>query len=415
MKKKILSVILCVVMLAATLAVTVGAYTPIASLDSVSDKTCAKIITATAKTASTFIRVSGSNITSDTTMTLYFKLDESTKDIQNGFPITLVNSYVHNQEVSATQIFASIACDVGTKYSSCGSGYFMIDGTTHVYNTKDTFDAEKAPSVYMNVGEWNRVDMVIDFTMENDVTTAKVTGYINYKLVGEVNATNAESGYSMLCFPFIRNANKNAYLDNIVVRSGLNAPAKGDIASNMNLTALKADASVIHFNSFDTAAASFAAGIEGNFWNGASLMSIYNEDGIGLQNGAMNRGYQQSVAVADTQDANKKIYNTRFVATLDDYTQYDEIGFKLTVNGKETYVPCNKVYDSVTGGFSITETYSALGTYGAGYIYCLTVTGMEEGTSYAIEVAPYTVAKGETQKTVAASYTVTLTAGATAQ
>ena len=41
-------------------------------------------------------------------------------------------------------------------------------------------------------------------------------------------------------------------------------------------------------------------------------------------------------------------------------------------------------------------------------------TGMEEGTSYAIEVAPYTVAKGETQKTVAASYTVTLTAGAPA-
>ena len=91
MKKKILSVILCVVMLASTLAVTVGAYTPLASLGSVSDKSCVKLTTGTAANHSTTIHF-GSTITQDSTVTFYFKPEASTWSAQNGFPIILINA-----------------------------------------------------------------------------------------------------------------------------------------------------------------------------------------------------------------------------------------------------------------------------------------------------------------------------------
>lgn len=410
MKKKILSVILCVVMLASTLAVTVGAYTPIASLGSVSDKSCVKLTTGTAANHSTTIHF-GSTITQDSTVTFYFKPEASTWSAQNGFPIILINAdWAHTlaADALAAAKLATISCDIGPYYvddvtgkASCGQGLFVKDNSGYAYNVASAYDEIKKPVKYMNYGEWNRIDMVVDFT------NSTMTGYLNYESIGSMSLENAASGYKGIYIPYIKTATKTAYMDNLMVRSGCAVPSRGDVASNISLDTIKLATNIIHFNSFEDVPVSNHG--EGGFWNNnTACYGLYTEDGIALQNGAVNRGYQQSIA-----DGGK--YNTRFVATLDDYTKYDEIGFKLTVNGKESYVPCGAVYDSVTGGFSITETYSALGSFGAGYIYCLTVTGMEEGTSYAVEVAPYTVAKGATKKTVGDSYTVTLTAGAAAQ
>ena len=396
MKKKILSVVLCVVMLASTLAVTVGAT-------AVND--------AAAVWNTKWAALFNINVSND--RPVMFTLATDAKPIDENSTVTFwikPNNWSAKQGGTAFHLISgsNFTQSAGSNTGSFGTANVLATLNTNIYGGLGLWLGFGGPGAPQNTyslkdNEWNRVDMAVDFE------TKQLTAYVNYTLIGSTAFIGDFDNFTGLYMPNMNKQFKSAYMDNLMVRSGCNVPAKGDIASNpTNVTV--GQNNVIMYQGFDSSTWSYDGSVAGGVCcNNAGDMLLKNTDGIVSQaQGAVNRGYQQSIA-----DGGK--YNTRFVATLDDYTKYDEIGFKLTVNDKETYVPCNKVYDSVTGGFSITETYSALGTYGAGYIYCLTVTGMEEGTSYAIEVAPYTVAKGETQKTVAASYTVTLTAGATAQ
>ena len=396
MKKKILSVILCVVMLASTLAVTVGA----ATIDE------ATAVWNTKSSALFNINVSSSR-------PVMFTVATDSKPINENSTLTFwikPNNWSAGQGGTAFHLISgsNFTQSAGSNKGTFGTPNVLATLNTNIYGGLGLWLGFGGPGAPQNTyslkdNEWNRVDMAVDFE------TKQLTAYVNYRLIGSTAFAGDFDSFTGLYMPNMNSKPKSAYMDNLMVRSGCNVPSKNDVAANPAAVAVGQN-DVIMYQSFDASTWSYDGSVVGGVCcNETGDMLLKNTDGIVSQaQGAVNRGYQQSIA-----DGGK--YNTRFVATLDDYTKYDEIGFKLTVNGKETYVPCNKVYDSVTGGFSITETYSALGTYGAGYIYCLTVKDMVEGTSYAIEVAPYTVAKGETQKTVGASYTVTLTAGATAQ
>lgn len=403
MKKKILSVILCVVMLASTLAMTVGAT-------AVNDTTA---VWNTKWSALFNINVSGSR-------PVMFTLATDAEPIDENSTVTFwikPNGWSAKQGGTAFQLISgsNFTQSAGSNTGSFGTANVLATLNTNIYGGLGLwlgFGGPGAPTnkYSLSDNEWNRVDMTVDFE------TKQLTAYVNYTLIGSTAFSGEFDNFTGLYMPNMNSQFKSAYMDNLMVRSGCNVPVKGDVASNPT-NVVAGQNNVIMYQGFESATWTYDGSVVGGVCcNNTGDMLLKNTDGIVSQaQGAVNRGYQQSVAVADATDSNKMKYNTRFVATLDDYTKYDEIGFKLTVNGKESYVPCGAVYDSVTGGFAITETYSALGSFGAGYIYCLTVTGMEEGTSYAVEVAPYTVAKGQTDKVVGASYTVTLTAGASAQ
>ena len=87
-------------------------------------------------------------------------------------------------------------------------------------------------------------------------------------------------------------------------------------------------------------------------------------------------------------------YNVRFVASLGnqfEYTDYENVGLKITCGNKTWDTPCRYVYDSVTGGENVgnLETYSA-STYGAKYLMAYTIKGIPaDAGELTFTVTPY--------------------------
>ena len=118
--------------------------------------------------------------------------------------------------------------------------------------------------------------------------------------------------------------------------------------------------------------------------------------------------YQSSAPVYvgyQATENNNGEYKTRFIAVVDDYNLYDEIGFDITIGDKTVTFNCWNVYDSITADYGL-KNYSA-SELGGKHIVALVLTGMSENVD--VTVTPWvkyknadTVAKGES-----ASFTVT--------
>lgn len=393
--KKLLCAILCLTMLLSVFLVPVGAANVDVNSDSVAwNDTCLKIHTDAYTQGHVRTVFNTGVITEDSTVSFYFKWDKETAAVQRSFSFCLVNTIAGANDQTAyagegnTKIVAQIASGAYT-----GSN---IDGATY-YGTNlkvgDSGYAHVAPDV------WHRIDMVVDFT------NGTMTGYIDYNKIGSVALANADNGYTGLLIPNNGSSkpNKIGYIDNLMISKGTAAPVRGDLASNSSVTALKASANnILYFDNFDTKTAAAALGV-GYYWNpiGVDIVS----GGIIPQNGgAQFRGVHQS-AVDGT-------YNIRFLGTIDSLN-YETVGFKIALDGGKTKTDCAEyVYDSVIGanGVEETVTYSALGTYGAGYIYASTITGLSATGTYTFTVTPFTV-DAEGTPTEYASYTVSCVNG----
>lgn len=413
MKKKLLCALLCLVMVAAALAVPANAT----KAEVWSNKGCLELRASgayynTSHSTATYFTSEATPITTNSTVTLYMKLDSGamgTHANQNGFPIVLINNYMANNEKPEqsgnTHGLAAIAVDRGTAYQSFGNGLFVAPNiaTTQIcINSKPADESTYQVKGFMNAGQWNRIDMLIDF--ENGTMTA----YLNYTInLGTATLENADKGYIGLYFPFITNTARYGYVDNVMVRNGLNMPQIGDVASNLDQATVTATEGIIYHDTFDTITASLAP--NGVYNPDAARWAHNTNDGVAPQNKAgMFRGTQYSAV-----DGNA--YNVRFVGTLDSLN-YDSAGFDITIGDKTVEYKVKNVYDSVTGGNGIAETYSALGTYGAGYIYAVTVTGLSTAETYTFTVKPFTYVEGvktETGESFTMTYSYDATNGVT--
>lgn len=104
-------------------------------------------------------------------------------------------------------------------------------------------------------------------------------------------------------------------------------------------------------------------------------------------------------------------YSVRFVGTISDYTQFTNIGFRITASNGKTYTKdCSKVYESIDDGDSTPSTKDDLG----GYIFAMAITDIpttveNEELSVTFKVQPYVVKDSVTYYGTA--YTVTYNAG----
>lgn len=128
------------------------------------------------------------------------------------------------------------------------------------------------------------------------------------------------------------------------------------------------------------------------------ILPSSNVEVIGTQNG-----------VKDNKGA------VRFVSALYqnvDYTEYDTVGFDVTLNGKIVSQACNMVYDSISANYGATEVTAT--SQGAKYLFALTVTDLALDTDYTFTVQPWAKTEGgETVKGVA--YTITVRVAAPSQ
>ena len=119
------------------------------------------------------------------------------------------------------------------------------------------------------------------------------------------------------------------------------------------------------------------------------------------------------VRVIGAQDKNDgEKYNTRFIATVDDYTQYEELGFKIVADYGNNNVRiydrhCTEVFDSLLAledGASVTKT--ALDFNGK-YLFALTVNNipMDVSGDATFSVQAYYIKDGQTVYTDAVTFT----------
>lgn len=396
--KKILCAVLCMAMLLSVAILPVGAVDLSADTFSYADNTSLKMEAPLHANHPVYLPF-GQQISENSTVTVYMMLDSSTVSAQNSFPLYLVSQY-YSAETTAT----------ATKDNSLltGIGWEMWGTTGRTINT--SLDAsDKSSGKKLVDGQFNRIDMAIDF--ENK----QMTAYLNYELVGTVDFVNSElTYYSGLYIPYIRTLVKYAYFDNLMVTKGCNVPEKGDVASNLSpADVAEQKASIIYFDTFDDASKITSA--VGNTAHSIvckrqNFQGYLNEISatVGLQaqeGGAQFRGVQKS-------EATDGKYNIRLVGTTDSLN-YKKVGFRIALEGGKTKDDwAEYVYDAIIGsnGIDETVTYSALGTYGAGYIYASIINGLSATESYTFTVTPLTV-DGEGNLTEHAPYTVSCVNG----
>lgn len=377
--KKILCAMLCMAMLLSVLVLPAGAVDLGAETVTYADGTSLKMENPLHANHPVYLPF-GQTISENSTVTLYMMLDSDTASVQNGFPLELVSQYYSNETTATATEDNSLLTGVGWEIWST---------TGKTINT--SFDvSDKSSGKKLIDGQFNRIDMAVDFEK------GQMTAYLNYELVGTADFVNsALTGYSGILIPCLRNLAKYAYFDNLMVTKGCNVPAKGDVASNLSpADVIKSKASVIYFDTFDNASMITSAVVNTahsivckrqNFQG--YLNEISTTVGLTAQKGGAEfRGAQKSNVVDNK-------YNVRFVGTVDSLN-YKKIGFRIALDGGKTHEDWSAyVYDSIIGanGIDETVTYSASGTYGAGYIYASTLNGLSANETYTFTVTPLTV------------------------
>ena len=99
-------------------------------------------------------------------------------------------------------------------------------------------------------------------------------------------------------------------------------------------------------------------------------------------------------------------YDARFIAIVDDYTKYDEIGFDIAIDGQTVSFNCWCVYNSILGG-DYDDPYTAE-ELGGRYIVAVVLEGMSGEKD--VTVTPWVKYKGETEKTMGTTKTATVKA-----
>ena len=272
-------------------------------------------------------------------------------------------------------------------FNGIGGQFLEANKSYYEYET-DVTQADAS----MIAEQWNRIDLAVD------MTNRKTEVYLNYRKIGYGNFfSETLTGFSAIYVPYVASGNYHCDIDNLLIRKGCQAPQKGDIGSNLNEEVLISEKNqILYFDAFDLGDRTIGASVA-VLTAGAVICKrqgydgyaneIITTDGIAKQNGAMFRGVQVS-------NDPGTVFNARFVATLDSL-DYESAGFDISVDGKTaTEVFCHTVYDSILGSDTtgITLTYSALGSFGANYIYCLTVKDIAAGQSFV--VTPFTYRDG---------------------
>lgn len=410
MKKKTLSVVLSFVLLFSCALLPVSA-TAFVDLDDPevtwSDSSCLRLM-APVHANNPINLPLGTTISENCTVTWYLKPDVS--DVLQTFNFYLSSTYLDgniNDTDAANSWLTGISFGRETgglkAIPYCNKFFFNLQGLGGPYcgygNTLDEPNLYWYESgvthadVSMTAGEWNRIDLSVD--MENRVTDV----YLNYKKIGSgkfFSGELAEFNALYIPYPSIGNV-RYCNMDNLLIRKGCHAPAKGDLGSNLGAQSVQAEKDqILYFDAFDLNNRTIGKDVNVSD-AGAVICSrqgedgyaneIITTDGIAKQNGVMFRGVQVS-------NDPGTVFNARFVATLDSL-DYESAGFDISVDGKTaTEVFCHTVYDSILGSDTtgITLTYSALGSFGANYIYCLTVKDIAAGQSFV--VTPFTYRDG---------------------
>lgn len=405
--KKIISAFLCVLMLVSVVILPISAFVNLDDENVTwSDRSALKV--ETPLHGNHPINISfGKNITENSTVTLYVKPDRETVSERNSFPLYLVANYYDASTSENTTYSNSVLTGISFEhYHSYGMAVDLNLG-------QPSFSADAKALV---PDQWNRIDMLVD----NE--SNKMTAYLNYEKIGTADFANDLSGYKALYIPYLTSTVKYCYVDDLMVRSGCVAPAKGDIACSpdeQTLLANKAD--VLYFDSFDASASRLITNDVKNiskegavtckrqgYEQGGHTYSneIVTTEGLVSQSNAEYRGVQLSEGEQGT-------YNARFVGTVDSL-EHDTLGFEFSVNGgtkKQKY--CEYVYDAILATRGATVTYEALGEFGASYVYCLTVTGMKLDVEYDFTVSAFVYDDG--QKKTSAEYELTVVNGSVKQ
>ena len=100
------------------------------------------------------------------------------------------------------------------------------------------------------------------------------------------------------------------------------------------------------------------------------------------------------------------VYSARFIAVIDDYTKYDEIGFDITIDGQKVPFNCWCVYNSILGG-DYDDPYTAE-ELGGRYVVALRLTGFTEAKQ--VTVTPWVIYEGEEQPTYGTTKVVNVAA-----
>lgn len=116
----------------------------------------------------------------------------------------------------------------------------------------------------------------------------------------------------------------------------------------------------------------------------------------------------KAVVGAQSRSNGDDTYSVRFLATIDDYTAYDEIGFEIVADyeagayaetGKTYDVKCYEVFDSVLSLEDKTTVTNKAGDFHGNYLMALTIDGIPTNTGAAgFTVRAYYVAKGTTER-----------------
>ena len=378
--KKLLCAILCLTMLLSVFLIPAGALTDLnAETVTLADKASLKVPCGQSGSVwNSYINVADTNnpISGQSTVTIWMRPQDGWEQYYNSLSFVLADgNFSGKGETTAGSRVA------GLQNKTQGNG--------RTFNVLNGDGTSGSTSLNLVLGAWNRLDMVVDFDK------GELTGYLNYQSLGTATIAEGRTSYRTIIMPIASGTNnqKYAYLDNLMVRTGCHAPVKGDVASNVSVETLVANkTNILYFDSFDNSEIIAVGSLayqqaKGKIASGYQSY-ITKDETIGLSAqdaGAQFRGVQHS-AVDGT-------YNIRLLGTIDSLN-YKKVGFKIAVKGYEAVNDyAVNVYDSVIGanGIAETETYSALGTYGAGYIYASTINGLSATGTYEITVTPITV------------------------
>lgn len=401
MKRKLFCVLLSFALLISALIVPTGAVIDLESESvSWSDSSCLKLRAPGYKDHPIYMSF-GKEISTNSTVTFYYMPDSANAGVANYFNFSLVKGYYDvTNGGQSDNLLTGIGWDI---YSG---------GTAMNVNQYDNGSSDWQNSKYRALTDtWSRIDMLVDF--DNKTMTA----YLNYEIVGTAAFKNDLDCYSAILLPFRLNTAFYCRIDNLMITDGCNVPARGDIASNLSAEALKSNrTSVLYFDTFDDASVisnnKSVIGTAGTVYCARQgyqgyLLEIDTDNGMAMQrSGSMFRGCQESAAVDGK-------FNVRLVSTIDSL-DYAKVGYRISVNGKAAVdIDCKCVYNKLLGSDDngIAIEYTALGSFGANYIYALTVKGISETGTISLGVVPYAVdAQGKT--ILGTAYTVTYTDGA---
>ncbi len=183
-----------------------------------------------------WISISDTPITTDSTVTFYFMIENYPDRFCHMFPMLLSDAIGKTSE--------------GQHLGGVCSNNNISDNKKAVLvsYTADTTAKLVETDVDIPAGVWVRFDYLVDFTAK------KTTVYMNCSELGTCDWTPDAVGFSGFksCTLSSGNYRMNFYVDELVVRNGLTVPAADDICGVADANVLASDASVVKYDPFDS-------------------------------------------------------------------------------------------------------------------------------------------------------------------